>query len=316
MAGAGPVTSAELAAKAGLAERFVREWLYQQTASGIIDHAGSERFELGPEASMVFADDSFALGMAQMLRFIPKFFDDAVAAEGAFRTGLGRTYDDAGEEGARMIDAMFSGWNKTALTSEALPKVAGVVERLQAGAKVADVGCGAGAADIAIGKAFPNAEVHGYDNSLHALRVAEEAARAAGVSNVSFRNPETTPLPSEPTYDLVLTLDCLHDMNRPDLVAQAIRKAIKPDGAWFIVDIDSAATFEENLANPMAGMLYAASLSLCLQSSACTADGLALGPMALGESAMKDLVTSAGFTRFSRVPDLAHPMNAYYEARP
>src|SRR6186997_411563 len=147
MAGAGPLTSAELAAKTGLAERFVREWLYQQTASGIVDHRGGGQFELGPEAAMVFADSSFALGLAPVLPFIPKFFTDALLSEGAFHSGLGRTYDDAGEDGARMIDAMFSGWNRTALTNEALPKIAGVVERLQAGGKVVDVGCGAGAAD-------------------------------------------------------------------------------------------------------------------------------------------------------------------------
>jgi len=211
---------------------------------------------------------------------------------------------------------MFSGWNRTALTSDALPKIAGVVERLQAGGKVVDVGCGAGAADIAIAQSFPAAEIHGYDNSEHALNVAREDAAAAGATNVTFHNSDTDPLPTDPTFDLALSLDCLHDMNRPDLAAAAIRKSLKPDGAWFIVDIDSAPTFEENLANPMAPMLYAASIMPCLQSSACTPDGLALGPMALSEPEMKKLVTAAGFTRFARVADLAHPMNTYYEVRP
>ena len=105
-------------------------------------------------------------------------------------------------------------------------------------------------------------------------------------------------------------------MTRPDLVAAAIRKSITPGGTWFIVDIDSAATPADNLQNPMAGMMYAMSLSMCLQSSASTLDGLALGPMGLPEAAMRGLVTAAGFTRFGRVDGLTHPMNAYYAARP
>lgn len=316
MAGAGPLTSTEVAAKLGLAERFVREWLYQQTASGIIDHRDGGKFELGPEAALVFADEDFPLSMAKTLEFIPSFFTEALASGDAFKTGLGRTYDDAGENGARMIDAMFGGWNRSSLTTEALPKLDGVLERLQNGGKVADVGCGAGAAPIAVARAYPQTDVHGYDNSLHAIKVAGENKKEAGVANVTFHNPDVEPLPDAPTFDLVMSLDCLHDMARPDIVAKAIRKAIKPDGVWFIVDMDAAPTPSENFANPMAPMLFAGSIAMCLQSSASTPDGLGLGPLGLPEPAMKKLTADAGFTRFRRVPGLTHPMNAYYEVRP
>jgi 2-polyprenyl-3-methyl-5-hydroxy-6-metoxy-1,4-benzoquinol methylase len=315
MNGAGEVTSGELATRCNLAERFVREWLYQQAASGIVEHRGDGRFELLPEAGVVLADDDFPLGMSKVLKYIPKFFNDTLEGGDAFRTGIGKTYDDFGEDGARQVDAMFGGWNRTSLTAEAIPSLPGVVERLRAGGKVADIGCGVGTAALAVASAFPAAEVHGYDNSVHALAVAAEQLAASGAPNVTFHNPDNDPLPEEPTFDLVMTLDCLHDMARPDLVASAIRKALKPDGTWFIVDIDGAPTAAENLAHPMAGMLFAASLSCCLQSSASTPDGLGLGTLGLPEPKMRELVTAAGFSRFQRVQGLEHPMNAYYEVR-
>ena len=316
MHGTGPFTSTELAAKLGLAERFVREWLYQQAAMGVIECLGPERFEMLPEAGLVFADEEFPLTMAAVLPMLPAWFEIGLSSSDAFKSGIGRPYDGMGERGARIMDAFFSGWNKAMLVPDALPRLSGVVEKLRQGGKAADVGCGAGAAPIAIASAFPAAEVHGYDNSVHALRVAEEARAKAGLANVAFHNPDTDPLPAEPTFDLVLTLDCLHDMARPDLAAAAIRKAIKPDGAWFIVDFDAAPTPQENLENPMAAMPFGSSILACLQSSASSPDGLALGPTGLPEPAMRALVTKAGFTRFSRVDGLTHPMNAYYEVRP
>lgn len=316
MLGAGPLTSADLAARLGLAERFVREWLFHQASAGILEHREDGRFEMSLEAGLVFADQSFPLTMANVFAFLPAMFEWGIGASGAFRTGLGRTYDGMGEVGARMMDAFFSGWNRTMLTTDALPRIPGVVEALQRGGKVADVGCGSGAAPIAVGAAFPAAEVHGYDNSVHALAVAAQSLDEAGLTNVHFHNPDHEPLPAEPTFDLVLTLDCLHDMPRPDLVAAAIRKAIRPDGAWFIVDIDAAHSPVENLGHPMAPALFAGSVMTCLQSAASTPDGLGLGTLGLPEPKMRELVTNAGFTRFARVEGLAHPVNAYYEVRP
>jgi 2-polyprenyl-3-methyl-5-hydroxy-6-metoxy-1,4-benzoquinol methylase len=316
MHGAGAITSGQLATKLGLDERFVREWLYQQSAMGVIELLDSETFELSPEAGLVFADESFPLTLAAAINHIPAWFEVGLDAAEAFKTGRGRPYDGMGERGARIMDSFFSGWNRGMLVPEALPRLAGVVEALQRGGKVADVGCGAGAAPLAIGAAFPTAEVHGYDNSTHALAVAEEALSAAGLGNVRFMNPDSEPLPETATYDLVLSLDCLHDMARPDLVASAIRKAIKPTGVWFIVDFDAAPTPVENVKHPMGAMLFGSSILACLQSSASTADGLALGPTGLPEHKMRELAANAGFSRFSRVEGLTHPVNAYYEVRP
>ncbi len=317
MNGAGPMTSAGLAAKTGLDERFLREWLYQQTAAGITDRRDGDAFELGPEAALIFADESTMASMIGLFGELPALMDLLMnRAPKAFKTGTGGTYDSFGAGAARMIDRFLGAWNRNALVPEALPKIPGLVQKLEAGARVADVGCGGGAGPIAIGRAFPKSEVHGYDNSVHGLKIAHENREKAAASNVTFYNSDEQRLPETPTYDLVTTLDCLHDMARPDLAAAAIRKAIMPDGSWFIADIECGNSFDENLQNPLSGFFYAASLAMCLQSSASEPDGMKLGAMGLPEAKMRDLVKAAGFSQFERVAGLENPMNAYYVARP
>ena len=165
----GPLTSAAVAQRTNLNERFVREWLYQQTAAGIVDRCDGDRFELGPEAGLVFADESTPAALIGLFGELPTLMEIMTSlAPKAFQTGLGATYDSFGERGAHFIDRFLGVWNRTSLVPEALPKISGLVEKLKAGAKVADVGCGAGAGPIAIAAAFPNADVHGFDNSLNA----------------------------------------------------------------------------------------------------------------------------------------------------
>jgi ubiquinone/menaquinone biosynthesis C-methylase UbiE len=316
MDGKGPITAERLAADTGLIERFVSEWLGQQAASGIVESRGGGLFELSPECALVVADENNPASQIALFHYLPAMQELFVSSKLAFRSGVGKTYDAFGEDVARAMDASFGAWNRTALVAEALPKIPGLIDTLSAGATVADVGCGAGAGPIAVAQAFPNTDVHGYDNSMFALQLAEENKSRAGVTNVAFHNPEHEPLPVSPTFDFVMTLDCLHDMPRPDLYASAIRRAIKPDGVWFIIDIDGKGSMEENLQNPMAGFLYGASIALCLQSASSTPEALKLGTFGLPEPDMRDLVTAAGFSRFERVEGLMHPFNAYYVARP
>ena len=316
MAGAGPLTSEELAAKAGLSERWVREWLRNQGGAGVLEYRGDGRFELSPEGALVFADESTPASAIGAFESFPEQFAVLTNLPEAFRTGRGYTYDSGGPGIARGVERMFGPWYRGALVSEALPKLPGVIEKLTAGAKAADVGCGACVADVTMAKAFPKSEFHGYDNSVHALARAEENKREQGVSNLTLHNPDNDPLPGSPTFDVVFTFDCLHDMARPDLVAGAIRKAIQPDGTWFIVDINAGETYEENLENPLSSMMYGFSIMSCMSSSASTPDGLALGTVGLPESKMRELVLGAGFSSFERVEGLEHPFNAYYLARP
>lgn len=316
LSGAGPTTSAQLAERTGLSERWLREWLSGQAAAGLLEYRGNSGFELTPEAALVLSDEDNPASAIGAFSDLPEQLVALHRARDGFRTGIGFTYDDGGPGVARSVERMLGPWNKTVLISDALPGLAGIAEKLNQGAKVADVGCGGAIADIAMARAFPRSEFHGYDNSAHALGRAGANVKEAGVENVYLHDVGSDPLPGEPTYDLVVCLDCLHDMARPDLTARAIRSAIKDDGVWFIVDIECSAGLEENLANPLSPLMYGYSILTCMASSASTADGLALGTVGLPEPRMRELVTAAGFSRFERVAGLEHPFNAYYEARP
>jgi 2-polyprenyl-3-methyl-5-hydroxy-6-metoxy-1,4-benzoquinol methylase len=313
---AGPLTSAEFGQRTGLKERWLREWLRGQAAAGLIDYRGEGRFELNKEAALVLADEENAASLIGSFSDLPEQLLMLKQARDSFRTGIGFTYDDGGEGVARGVERMLGPWNKTLLITDALPKLKGVVARLEAGGKVADIGCGAAVADIAMARAFPKSSFDGYDNSVNALRRARLNIEEAGVANVFVHDASSDPLPSDASFDLVTCLDCLHDMARPDIVMTAIRRAIKPDGICFIVDISSSPDFEENLANPLAPLMYGYSILTCMASSSSTPDGLALGTVGLPEPRMRELVMSAGFSRFERVAGLEHPFNAYYEAQP
>jgi len=313
----GPMTTEEVAKRTGLSERWLREWLRGQTAAGLFDYRGNGRFELSAEAALVLADEENPASVIGAFSDLPEQLLALKRARDSFRTGIGFRYDDGGEGVARSVERMLGPWNRTLLITEALPKLGGVVEKLESGAKVADIGCGGAIAGIAMAQRFPKSEFHGYDDSTHALSRAGANINEAGLSNVFVHNVATgDTLPADASFDLITCLDCLHDMARPDIVATAIRQAIKPNGVWFIVDIESSADFEENLTNPLAPLMYGYSILTCLASSASTPDGLALGTVGLPEPKMRELVTTAGFSRFQRVAGLEHPFNAYYEAQP
>jgi 2-polyprenyl-3-methyl-5-hydroxy-6-metoxy-1,4-benzoquinol methylase len=314
--GAGPTTSDEAAKLTGLSERWLREWLRGQVAAGLFDYRGEGRYELSAEAALVLADEENPASLIGAFSDLPEQLLALKRARDSFRTGIGFTYDDGGEGVARSVERMLGPWNKTALITEALPKLGVVVDRLNTGARVADVGCGGAIAIISMAQHFPKSEFHGYDDSKYALGRAHANIREAGLSNVFVHDIAVEPLPADASFDLVTCLDCLHDMARPDLAAAAVRRAIKPDGVWLIVDIESSANFEENLSNPLAPLMYGYSILTCMASSASTPDGLALGTVGLPEPRMRELVTAAGFSRFQRVAGLEHPFNAYYEARP
>ena len=198
----------------------------------------------------------------------------------------------------------------------ALPKLEGVVAKLQTGAKVADVGCGSGVALIEMAKAYPRSVFHGYDIAKIPLARALENASQAGVKNVRFHNAAADPLPEDATHDFITTFDCLHDMTRPDLVMQAIRKAIKADGTWLIADIHGKPTLEGNLKeNPLASLMYGFSVLCCMSSALSEPGGLGLGTLGFPEIVARNMTAEAGFTRFT-TRDFDNPINAYYEVHP
>lgn len=308
-------TSEGLASSTGFHERWVREWLRQQAAAGIIDYDGDGRFSISPESSALLADVDGPRWMGGMFYALPYLLGDVVSLEESFRTGVGFTWDDRGEYAAEATEQSFRTWHQHQLVPVALPALDGAVEKLRAGGAAADVGCGAGIAVVEMAKAFPTSEFHGYDISAQALNRAAANAREAGVTNAFFHNAAQESLP-EASFDLITTFDCLHDMTHPEEAAAAIRRAIKPDGAWLIADINGQPTFEDNLGkNPLARMMYAMSIMSCMSSSMSEEGGAGLGTLGLPEPAMRELVSAGGFTRFRRL-DLPHPVNAFYEVRP
>ena len=319
-----PATSAELAARSGLDERWVREWLRQQAASQLVAFdadedppaGGTERFSLTPEAVAVLADESHPAFGGGTFSQLPQMMAVLDRLPEAFRSGLGLPYDAFGPEGARGIERGFAPWYRTFLVPLAIPSLDGVKAKLEAGARVADVGCGGGVALLELAKAFPKAELHGYDLSRHAIERAEKNRAAAGATNVAFHDARGEALPGDASFDLVLTFDCLHDMTRPQDVAAAIRRAIRPDGTWLIADIKSKGSLAANVEkNPMAALMYGMSVMSCMSSALSEPGGAGLGTLGFDEDTARAMTSAAGFTRFKAL-DFGHPINAFYEVRP
>lgn len=316
MNGAGPLTSERLAQKTGLHERWVREWIRGQAAAGIIDYQGNDRFELSPETAMFLADPDSPKLAVGIFSDLPQRMAVVERLPESFKTGIGLNYDARGPEGAVGIERVFGNWFRFSLVQLVLPKLEGVTDTLSAGATVADVGCGAGMALIIMAKAFPHSQFHGYDISKHALARAEANKAAAGVKNVTYHDAAVDRLPDNNSFDFITTFDCIHDMTHPMEMIHAIRKAIKPNGTWFIADPKSAPTFEENLAkNPMTALMYAFSVMGCMSSALSEPGGAGLGTLGFNEAVARRMTAEAGFTRFTR-HDFENPLNAYYEVRP
>ncbi len=315
-----PLTVDELSSRLNLAPRWVQEWAHNQAAAKVIEFArdedGRETFWLRPEARLVLADEenpAFGMGMFHRL---PQTMAALERLPESFRTGMGHDYDSHGPEGAVGIERSFEPWSNAFLIPLVVPALDGVVPKLDGGARVADIGCGAGGAALRLAQRFPHSEIVGYDISRYALDRAETKLRESGVANARFVDPRREPLPDDGSLDLVTAFDCVHDMTHPAEVMRAIRRSLKPDGTWLLVDIKALDTFEENAAkNPMASLMYGISVMSCMSSALSAPGGAGLGTLGLPESKARAMAEDAGFTRFRRL-DIEHSVNAFYEVRP
>ncbi|HEY8495199.1 MAG TPA: class I SAM-dependent methyltransferase [Myxococcota bacterium] len=314
--GAGPLDAAALAARTGLHERWVREWLQQQGAAGLLEYRGEGRFELAPEGAAVLADEAHPACGIGFFAQLPALMAVAERLPEAFRTGVGLPYDALGPEGAVGIERGFAPWFRALLVPLALPRVPGAVPLLERGVRAADVGCGAGVAMLELAKAFPRSEFHGYEISRHALERAEENRRAAGVDNAHFHDARVEPFPEDGSFAFVTTFDCLHDMTDPAGMVRRIRRALSDEGVWLVADIKAHASYEANVErNPMAAMMYGTSVLTCLSSALSEPGGAGLGTLGLHPELLERMARDAGFTRFEPL-DLGHPVNAFYVIRP
>jgi SAM-dependent methyltransferase len=313
MAGAGPLLAAEVAQRSGAAERYVREWLNAQAAGGYVSYnPETGRYTLQPEQALALTD-------ASSPAYLPGFFEIALGSvidspriTDAARTGVGIGWHDHVREVHDGCERFFRPGYNANLVSAWLPALDGVVDKLQRGATVADVGCGHGASTILMALAFPNSTFVGFDYHEGSIATARQRAADAGVGErVRF---EVAPAAaySGHDYDLVTMFDCLHDMGDPVGAAQHVRGSLAPDGTWMIVEPAAGDRVEDNL-NPVGRAYYAFSTLLCTPASLSQEVGLALGAQA-GEARVRDVVANGGLTRFRRVAET--PFNIVYEARP
>ena len=232
-----------------------------------------------------------------------------------FRTGIGLSYDDLGPSAAHTVERMLAPWARLMLVPTILPALDGVVDRLEAGCHVVDVGCGGGVALLAMAAAFPSSRFEGWDPSRHALERARSNLAREGLGNVTLREAPAAALPHSATYDLVLTFDCIHDMPHPAEAMTAIRRAISSDGTWLIKDIRSSGQWAHDQRNPLLAMMYGTSVSSCMSSALSEPGGAGLGTLGLPTGRAERMALEAGFTRF-RIHDFDDPANLYYEVRP
>jgi len=312
MAGAGPLSSAELAARAGCAERYVREWLNAQAAGGYVDyHAWSDTYELSPEQAMVLADEDSPAFMPSAWQVPASMWFDEEKAVQAFRTGRGVAW---GEHDGRLhcgVAAFYRNAYRGSLVSEWLPALDGVVERLEAGIAVADVGCGHGHSTIVMAEAFPNSRFHGYDTHAESIEAARRAAEDAGVADrVRFEVARAVDYPAT-GFGLVCFFDCLHDMGDPVAAARYAAHALAPGGTVLLVEPFASGRVEDDV-SPVARMYYAASTVLCCAHAISEGGSLVLGAQA-GEARLADVFRRAGFTHFRRAAET--PFNLILEAR-
>jgi SAM-dependent methyltransferase len=313
MAGAGPLTPVELARRTGVSERYVREWLNAQAAGGYVEYdpTGST-YTLPPEQAMALTDEDSPA-------YLPGFFQIALGSVSdspriveSARSGDGVGWHEHSHDVFDGCERFFRPGYNANLIPAWLPALDGVVEKLEAGATVADVGCGHGSSTILMAQAYPGSTFVGADYHGGSIETARERARTAGVADrIRFEAVPAAEISGD-GYDLVTMFDCLHDMGDPVGAARRVRRAIADDGTWMIVEPRAGDRVEDNL-NPVGRAYYGFSTLLCTPASLSQEVGLALGAQA-GPARIRDVVSAAGFTRFRIAAET--PFNLVFEVRP
>ena len=312
MAGAGPLTASQLAERTGLAERYVREWCNAQAAGGFVEYEPEgNRYSLAPEQAIALTDDSSPA-------FLPGFFQVAIGSVldspriiEAAQSGAGVGWHEHSHDVFDGCERFFRPGYNANLVPSWLPSLDGVTEKLERGAKVADLGCGHGSSTILMAQAYPNSTFVGSDYHAGSIETARERASEAGVSDrVTFEQAPAAAHPGS-NYELVTMFDCLHDMGDPVGAARHVHDVLAPEGTWMIVEPHAGDRVEDNL-NPVGRAFYGFSTLLCTPASLSQEVGLALGAQA-GEARIRDVVTAGGLTRFRRATET--PFNLVFEAR-
>ena len=310
---AGPMTAAELAAKTHTDERYLQEWLASQAAGGYVAYdektgkfslTEEQAFALATEDSPAYIPGAFQLALGS-LAAVPRIAD-------AFRTGAGMGWHEHDDGVFHGCEKFFRPGYAANLVSSWIPALHDVRQKLEAGARVADVGCGKGASTILMAKSFPKSQFFGFDYHDKSIQAARETASREGLNGrVIFEVARAKEYPGR-EYDFVAVFDCLHDMGDPVGAAAHVRQSLGQDGTWMIVEPFAGDDLKDNL-NPVGRVYYSFSTLLCTPCSRSQEVGMCLGAQS-GESRMRQVISSAGFSRFRRAAET--PFNIVYEARP
>ena len=313
LAEGGPLEASQLAQRTGTTERYVREWLAAQAASGYLEYdPATARYTITPEQAAMFADDSSPGFVAGAFQLALGTVTDVERIREAFTTGAGMGWHEHGHDVHEGCERFFQPGYRANLLDSWLPALNGVHEKLTRGGRVADVGCGHGASSILIAQGYPNATVVGFDYHQASIEQARRRAQDAGVGErIRFEVATADSFPGQ-GYDLIACFDCLHDMGDPVAAARHIREALAPDGTWMIVEPNAGDRVEDNL-NPIGRAYYAFSTLLCTPNALAQDGKLALGAQA-GEARLREVLNAGGFTRVRRAAET--PFNIVLQARP
>jgi SAM-dependent methyltransferase len=309
----GPATSQELAARAGgLSPRYVREWLLAQSANGFIDYdPASQTFTLTPEQAMIFTVKDSPVYLAGAFDMVAAMIESETKVEQAFRDGSGVRWGESAGCLFCSVGAFFRPSYINNIVQAWIPALDGVQTKLTAGAKVADVGCGVGFSTILMAEAFPQSRFIGFDFHEPSIQEARQHAREHKVDDRVRFEAVTAKDIGERDFDLVTMFDCLHDMGDPRGCASHIRRIIKNDGTWMLVEPLASDNVAENL-NPVGRLYYNASTMICVPTSLDQEVGAALGAQA-GQAKLTEMVSGGGFSKVRRATE--GPFNMVLEAR-
>lgn len=311
LAGHGPASPAALAQRTGTHERYVREWLANQAASGYVSYdAERNAFYMTPEQVAVFADDESPVLLSGAYYSVASIYRTADTLTDCFRSGEGIAWEHQNTCLFCGVSKFFRPAYNGALVQQWLPALDGTVEKLERGIRVADVGCGFGSSTILMAQAFPNSTFTGYDFHAHSIEHARADAAKAGLANVTFEVAGAKDYPGC-DYGLVTFFDALHDMGDPVGAGAHVRETLAPDGTWMLVEPFAGDTLAENL-NPVGRAYYAFSAAVCTPTSLSQEVGLALGAQA-GERRLREVIGQAGFTQIRRAAQT--PFNLVLEVR-
>ncbi|HTA66842.1 MAG TPA: class I SAM-dependent methyltransferase [Bryobacteraceae bacterium] len=312
MAGAGPITPADLAKKTKTDERYVREWLSAQAAGGYVSYdPATKTFTLPDEQAFALAVEDSPAYLPGAFHIVSAIMKDEPKLLEAFQTGEGVGWDEHDTALFEGTEKFFRPNYAANLVSSWIPAMDGIDAKLAEGGRVADVGCGHGASTILMARAYPNSQFVGFDYHGPSVGWARRAAARSGVKNATFEVATAKDFHGA-KYDFVAFFDCLHDMGDPVGAASHVREMLNPGGAWMIVEPFAHDQLEKNL-NPIGRVFYAASTMICTPASRAQEVGLCLGAQA-GEARMRKVLTEAGFTKFRRATET--PFNLVYEAKP